>query len=130
MINMGRVVHFDIYADDPKRASEFYEKTFGWKFEKWKGAGMDYWLIMTGSGKEPGIDGGMAKREKGRTDSVSTNAITIGVPALDAAIEKVEQFGGKILMPKMAIPGVGWFATFQDMEGNVLGMIQMDASAK
>lgn len=130
MIYMNRVIHFDLYADDPRRASEFYGKAFGWKFEKWKGEGMEYWLIMTGSETEPGIDGGMAKREKEWSKSSSNNAITIGVSEIDAAMEKVEKFGGKIVMPKMAIPGVGWFATFKDTEGNTLSVMQEDKSVK
>ena len=44
---MARVVHFELYADDPQRAVAFYEKAFGWKIEKWQGP-IDYWLAMTG----------------------------------------------------------------------------------
>lgn len=58
---MPRVVHFEIDAEKPERAVKFYEKVFGWKIEKWKGP-VDYWLITTGKEKEPGIDGGLAKR--------------------------------------------------------------------
>ena len=59
---MPRVVHFELSADDPERAIKFYENAFGWKTEKWAGP-MDYWLIMTGPEDEPGIDGGLSKRE-------------------------------------------------------------------
>lgn len=31
---MPRVVHFDITADDPERASKFYTDVFGWRIEK------------------------------------------------------------------------------------------------
>jgi predicted enzyme related to lactoylglutathione lyase len=34
---MPRVVHFEIHAGDPSRAISFYEKLFGWKFQKWDG---------------------------------------------------------------------------------------------
>ena len=34
---MSRVIHFDIEADDPQRAAEFYTKVFGWKISKWEG---------------------------------------------------------------------------------------------
>jgi uncharacterized protein len=34
---MGRVIHFELNADDPARAAEFYKKVFGWKIEKWSG---------------------------------------------------------------------------------------------
>jgi len=57
---MPRVIHFDIPADNPARAVDFYKKVFDWKFDKWPSP-TDYWLITTGKG-EPGIDGGMLKR--------------------------------------------------------------------
>jgi predicted enzyme related to lactoylglutathione lyase len=59
---LPRVVHFEINANDPEKLTEFYEQVFNWKFEKWKGP-MEYWLIMTGE-NEPGIDGGLSRRER------------------------------------------------------------------
>ena len=34
---MPRPVHFEIPTDNPDKAIQFYEKTFGWKFQKWDG---------------------------------------------------------------------------------------------
>jgi uncharacterized protein len=128
---MNRVVHFDIYADDPEKASEFYKKAFDWKFEKWEGGdAMEYWLIMTGAEGEPGINGGMSRRKGGGSKRKSDGSITIGVADIDAAIGKVEKAGGKITMVKTPIPEVGWFANFKDPEGNALSMMQTDMSAK
>jgi predicted enzyme related to lactoylglutathione lyase len=124
---MNRVIHFDIYADDTDRATEFYKNAFNWKFEKWNGSsGMNYWLITTGSDKEPGINGGMSKREKEWAKNVSSDAITIGVDDIDKAIADVKKFGGKITLEKTAIPTVGWFANFSDTEGNILSLMQSD----
>jgi len=53
---MPRPVHFEIPAENPQRAIDFYTKVFGWKFSKWDGP-MDYWIISTGQAPEPGIDG-------------------------------------------------------------------------
>ena len=44
---MNRPIHFEIPAEKPERAIEFYEKVFGWKFEKWDGPA-EYWIIRTG----------------------------------------------------------------------------------
>jgi predicted enzyme related to lactoylglutathione lyase len=49
---------------------------------------------------------------------------------VDITAQKVEAAGGKILMPKTAIPGVGWLIKFQDTEGNLACAINFDASAK
>ena len=58
---MPRVVHFEIAADDPDRATRFYQDVFGWQSSKWEGP-EEYWLVMTGSPSEPGIDGGIGRR--------------------------------------------------------------------
>ena len=44
---MARVGHFEIHADDPQRAINFYQNAFNWHFNKWD-APQDYWLIKTG----------------------------------------------------------------------------------
>lgn len=42
----------------------------------------------------------------------------------------VTKNSGKVLAPKMPIPGVGWFAMIADTEGNRFGLMQSDESAK
>jgi uncharacterized protein len=41
----------------------------------------------------------------------------------------IQNKGGKMLMPKTAIPGVGWFSTCQDTEGNIFGIIEENKMA-
>jgi predicted enzyme related to lactoylglutathione lyase len=120
---MPRVVHFELPAEDPERAIQFYERTFGWEFQKWQGP-MEYWLIMTGK-DEPGIDGGLAP--KGENLRSVTN--TIGVPSVDDYIEKAVSNGGEVVVPKMTIPGAGYLAYIKDTEGNVFGIMTDDTSA-
>jgi|APFre7841882590_1041340.scaffolds.fasta_scaffold100167_1 predicted enzyme related to lactoylglutathione lyase len=122
---MPRVVHFEIDAKKPEKAIAFYERVFGWKIEKWKGP-VDYWLIKTGKEKEPGIDGGLSRRAEAEPSTVNT----IDVPSVDKFAKKVEANGGKIVRPKMAVPGVGWMAYFKDPEGNLWGIIESDESAR
>jgi len=54
----------------------------------------------------------------------------IAVSSLDQTIKKIEQRGGKICVPKMAIPKVGWLAYAGDPAGNVFGIIEPDSEAK
>lgn len=122
---MPRVVHFDIGADKPERAIEFYRAVFGWKIEKWRGPS-DYWLIKTGEPGEPGIDGGLAKRDN---PSASITSI-VAVPSVDDFAARITANGGKIVQPRQAIPGVGYLATCQDTEGNNFAIMEMDGSAK
>jgi len=121
---MPRVSHFDIPADDPKRAQKFYKEVFGWKFMKWDGP-MDYWMAKTGT-EEPGIDGGMSKRTPGQMGMTNT----INVPSIEKFSKKIMESGGQLIIPKMAIPKVGWFAQCMDTEGNMFGIIEMDEKAE
>ncbi len=121
---MSRIMHFEIPADDPERAIEFYKKVFGWQIEKWDGP-IEYWLIMTGPEDEPGIDGGLARRE----DPATSVENTIGVEDLDASLIDVKTHGGEIIRPKIAVPGVGWMAYIKDTEGNIFGLMESDPGA-
>ena len=126
---MPRVVHFEIHAAEPERAVKFYEKVFGWTFQKWEGP-MEYWLITTGPDDQPGITGGLMKR-RGEIDgqAVIAYVCTVDVVDLNASMATVEANGGTVAVPKMPIPGMGWLAYYKDTEGNIFGMMQNDPSA-
>jgi predicted enzyme related to lactoylglutathione lyase len=122
---MPRIVHFDVPADDPARAQKFYSEIFGWKFDKWNGP-MEYWMTITGEDKQPGINGGLAKRMPGQAGITNT----IDVSSVDEYSKKIQSKGGKVIAPKMAIPTVGYFAQCMDTEGNIFGIIEFDKNAK
>jgi len=128
---MPRPIHFEIHAAEPQRAIAFYTALFGWKFEQW--AGQPYWLVSTGDKSAPGIDGGLLpRRGPAPAEMAAVNAFvcTIDVPDVDAASARVVDLGGTIALPKMPIPTVGWLAYGKDTEGNLFGMMAMDANAK
>jgi predicted enzyme related to lactoylglutathione lyase len=124
-LGMPRVVHFELAVDDFDRAIKFYKSVFGWKIEKWEGP-IEYWLITTGDEKEPGIDGALQPRK----DAPQPTVNTVGVDDIDDYVKKIEKAGGKITAPKIAIPGVGWFALAEDTEENAFGLMQGDPEAK
>ena len=126
---MNRVVHFEIHADDPKRAAAFYSTVFGWKFNQW--GDIEYWLITTGDDSQPGINGGLSKRKPGQHgDIIMAYVCTVEVKLLDDSVEAVKANGGQNVVPRMPVPGVGWLAYCKDTEGNVFGLMQNDTSAK
>jgi uncharacterized protein len=49
---------------------------------------------------------------------------------VDDCIAKVIELGGKLVVPKMAIPGAGYLAYCRDTEGNVSGIMHPDKDAK
>jgi len=121
---MMRVVHFDFPAEKPERAAAFYGNVFGWKIAKWEGP-QEYWLVTTGDGTAPGIDGGIMRRES--PDEGVT--VTVDVPSVDEYAARIQQEGGQIVVPKMVIPGVGYIAYFRDPEGNISGIMEEDHTA-
>jgi predicted enzyme related to lactoylglutathione lyase len=127
---MPRVVHFEIHAGDPERAVNFYQTLFDWQFQKWEGP-MDYWLIITGPDGQPGINGGMVRRQ-GDIDgqAVIAYVCTVDVADVDASTNTAVSNGGQVVLPKMPIPGVGWLVYCKDTEGNIFGMMQADTNAK
>ncbi len=125
MIKIPKVVHFEINADDPIRAKGFYENVFNWKIEKWEGP-MEYWVIDAGEEGEDGINGGLQKREKSEDQIFNY----IKVPSVDKVSKKIEDNGGTVISPKIAVPGIGYFYMFKDTEGNKLGIMEEDESAK
>jgi len=121
---MSRVIHFEIPTDNPDRAAEFYRSAFGWQIQKWPGP-QDYWLASTGPEGEPGINGGLLRRP--HPGAVTCN--TIGVKSMDESLAKIAKSGGKVVVPKMAVPGIGHLAYCSDTEGNIFGVMQPDKSA-
>ncbi len=127
---MPKVIHFEIVADNPERAMKFYKEVFGWEFNKWDGP-QDYWLVKTGEDSQPGINGGLTPKTNqgsGNTGGRITNSID--VPSIDEFSNKISMEGGKVLSPKMPIPGVGYLAICEDTEGISFGIIQYDRNAK
>jgi uncharacterized protein len=125
----NNIHHFSINADDVKRAQQFYAKVFGWKFEPWGPPG--FFMIQTGTEKEPGIQGSLqGRRELVKGHRMTGFECTVSVDDVDAIAKAVEANGGKVIMPKVTIPTVGRLIFFQDTEGNVAGAMHYDADAK
>lgn len=128
---MTRVVHFEIHGSDPEALGRFYAELFGWKVSRW--GDVPYWLVDTGDQSRPGINGGLLlRRGPPPADDQAVNAFvcTVEVPSLDASFARALALGGNEAVPKMAIPTVGWLAYVKDPDGNILGLMQPDTSAK
>lgn len=122
---MDSVTHFEIPAKDPKKASAFYSKAFGWQFNQYPG--FEYWSIGTtmsdqmGRPTSPGaVNGGMGK--KSATLKVPT--VTVSVSDIDGTLANIKKLGGKVVEKKSAVGDMGFTAYFADPEGNVIGLYQ------
>jgi predicted enzyme related to lactoylglutathione lyase len=114
---MGRpVVHWEMWSENPNGAAEFYRKVFDWEIRSIPE--MDYHLMEPG--EEGGIGGGIMKPQQGPWPAKVT--LYIDVDDLDAYGKRVTEAGGRILIEKQSVPGVGEFSLFEDPDGRVLGM--------
>ncbi len=113
-----------INADDVPRARDFYHKVFDWTFEPW--GPPNFYLIKTGEEGARAFGGLQERRELVPGGKMIGFECTISVPNLDQAIRAIESNGGKMITAKFHIPGVCTVAYFQDTEGNVAGVSQLD----
>jgi uncharacterized protein len=123
---MGRVIHFEIHADDVDRAERFYTEVFGWTVQRYGGP-MDYRLLTTGPDDRAGINGAILRRQ-GRSPApgqpVSAYTCTIAIDSIEETERAVPTAGGAQVLDRMEVPEVGQLAYFTDTEGNVFGALQ------
>ena len=125
---MNPVVHFEMPAEDRKRMIRFYGSVFGWQTQQ-LGPEMGNFVLATTTEsdneqnpKKPGaINGGFYQKTG---DPSQTTTVTIQVDDIKEYRKKVEAAGGRISGDIMDMPGIGFFASFFDTEGNRVNMIQ------
>lgn len=106
------------------RARKFYKDIFGWEMQNWSNPEkpeQEYWMFETTDDKgNQGLGGGMMKRQT--PQHTVTNYITVS--SINEYSNRIEQSGGKIIMPKTGIPNMGYFAIFLDSENNMFGIYE------
>lgn len=116
---MGRpVVHWELWSEEPEALSEFYRTVFDWEIRH--EPALNYRIVATGG--EGGIDGGIMKPQQGPWPG--NMAFYVSVDDLAAYEERVKAAGGKIVVERMEVPGVGHLSLFEDPDGRILGMWQ------
>jgi hypothetical protein len=108
------VVHVEIPAANIEAAADFYKELFGWKITPYPE--MNYTMWEAGDGSGGGFPTVSDENPAGQV------LVYIDSDDIGADLAKVEKLGGKIIRPKTEIPGMGWFAVFQDPAGNVLAL--------
>ena len=106
----GKVVWFELPADDTTRARDFYGRLFGWQFQPFEGM-PEYQMTYEGGGAIQPADG-----HKGPL-------VHFGANDIDASISRVRELGGEA-SDAQEIPGVGRYSRCTDTEGNSFGLFQ------
>ena len=126
---MNPVVHFELPSEDRKRMADFYTQAFGWQAQMLGEDMGNYVTVQTtetdnqGRPKMPGtINGGFYPKQTG--GQAQCPSIVIAVEDILASMQKVTESGGTVLGEPVEIPGVGWYVSFLDTEGNRVSMLK------
>jgi uncharacterized protein len=129
MSKMNPVVHFEMPAEDRKRMADFYTGVFGWKAQMLGEEMGNYVTVSTGETDEKGmlknpgmINGGFYTKTADMPEQHPS--IVIAVDEIHESMKKVTAAGGKVLGEPMEIPGIGWYVSFTDTEGNRVSLLQ------
>ena len=119
------VVHFEVIGKNPARLREYFSELFGWEFDVPSPVAQEvsdpdsYGLLdlvatEDGTGIRGGVGGGSAYE--------SHAVIYVGVPDVEAALQRAEELGGTRVMGPARSPSGLVVGHFTDPEGTLLGV--------
>ncbi len=110
------IVHIEIVSKDPRASGEFYKDVFGWKID------IDENFDYVQFSADPGTGGAFPQADEAQNMKPGDVVLYIGVDDIESTLARIEQRGGQTLVPKTEIPGIGWFAIFNDSTGNRMAL--------
>ncbi|MEO8609577.1 MAG: VOC family protein [Chloroflexota bacterium] len=124
---MGQpVVHFEITGQDPAKLRRYFGDLFGWEFDTdapvapaVSEAGNYGFINRIATPDGVGIPGGIG----GGAGYTGYAIFYVGVPDVEAALQKAESLGGKRVIGPVKNPGADlWVGHFTDPEGHLVGV--------
>ena len=116
----SRVVWFEIPAADMDRACRFYETVLATSLNRGQ-FGPETMAVFPY--QKPAVSGCVSHSPDHRPAANGTMIYLNADPDLDAALARVAPAGGKVVLPKTALPpGMGYYARIEDTEGNLVGL--------
>ncbi len=109
----GSIVHVELPCKDTERAKKFYSGIFGWKFEDIPE--MNYSMFQPANPPGGGIFVPTEFNPGGALNYIL-------VESVEQTSKRIEEAGGKILVPEREIPNMGSFAVFEDPEGTTMAL--------
>lgn len=114
---------FEIPATDFIRAKKFYETILGGEIMEMPFPNGRYGMLP--ADMQNGVGGGLAQGEGFEPSDKGTVVYLNGGDDLSVSLSRVEQAGGKIILPKTSIGQNGFMAHFIDTEGNRVALHSM-----
>ena len=115
----GTVVWVDLTTPDVDRASRFYERLLGWRYESLGTEGGTYTVALVDAGQV----GGMMAPAPGAPAAPRWTA-AVGTEDLDATLAAVPRLGGTVVQPPAPIPGGARIAVVADPTGAAVAVIE------
>lgn len=116
---------FEIPVTNYKRAKQFYENVLGETITDMQMDGVEYGMLPYDN-QNNGIGGGLIQSEQSKPSQDGVTVYLNGGDDLSAPLSRVEDAGGKVIMPKTAIGENGFIAQFIDCEGNKIALHSMN----
>jgi predicted enzyme related to lactoylglutathione lyase len=111
----------EIPVTDLQRARKFYETVFEFEIVDLK-VGKETYPCFPNKNRE-GFSGALVQYDFTRPGKQGPLIYLNANNNMDLMLERIESAGGKIIEPKKEIaPGFGFFALFEDIEGNMLAL--------
>ncbi|GAB5524409.1 MAG: VOC family protein [Roseivirga sp.] len=118
---MSAIQNFQIPVTDFKRAHTFYNTLMGYELEtlEYQGAQLAFFKCES----KGGVSGSLIKSE-GLTPSTSGTMVYLHAgDNMEPYLERASTTGANIIVQKTQLgPGMGFFAIFDDCEGNRVGL--------
>jgi uncharacterized protein len=120
-----RVGHVEIPADDPSRATRFYEQAFGWKvtpLSRTHSYGrLDTTLQGEAARATGSTIGGLLERGAWQIEHPLV-MLHVEDASLDECLRRIVAAGGSAELSPRLVGDLGEYAQFRDTEGNLFGL--------
>lgn len=112
------VMWFEVMGQNGEELQQFYRQLFGWYIDA--DNPMKYGVVETGAAR--GIPGGVGQA----TGEHARPWVTVYVESPDVTVSLADavRLGGKLLMPRTALPDNTVIGLFEDPERNVVGLVE------
>lgn len=115
---------FEIPVTDFARAKKFYETLYGTEIMEMPHPTFKY-AMLPADMQNGGVGGGLVQGEGFEPSTKGTLIYLNGGDDLSEPLSKVENAGGKIILPKTSIGPNGFMAHILDTEGNKIALHSM-----
>jgi uncharacterized protein len=120
---MGKpVVHFEVIGKDGAKLQSYYAQLFEWDVDA--SNPMGYGIVKgedNPAGEMGSIGGGIATGPNGYEGHVT---FYVGVPDIEAALQKAEELGGERVMGPEKVMDSVELGQFRDPEGHLIGLVR------